>query len=72
MTVVVERAVVVVVKLSAPTMAEADQAFIDLRTRVDFTVPKLRFGPATFIERSVTTRAVMPSGSISKPAKASR
>lgn len=69
MTVVVERAVVVVVKLSAPTMKEADQAFADLRTRVDFTVPKLRLGPATFIERSVTRRSVSIRGAIGKAAR---
>jgi hypothetical protein len=63
-TVVVERAVVVVVKLQAPSLQEAEQAFADLRTRVDFTVPKLRLGPATFTERHVTLRSVSVRGAI--------
>jgi hypothetical protein len=53
MTVVVERAVVAVVRLEAATLEEADAAFADLRSRVSFTLPKLRFGPARIVRRLV-------------------
>jgi hypothetical protein len=65
-TVIVERAVVAVIKLEAPSMEEADRAFADLRTRVDFTLPKLRFKPCSIIGRTITLRTVSIRGAIGK------
>lgn len=53
MTVIVERAIVAVVKIEAPTMKAAEQAFADLRTRVEHSLPKRRFAPCTIIEKAV-------------------
>lgn len=53
MTLIAERAVVAVVKFEVPTMKEADLAFAELRQRVEFTLPKLRYGKARVISRDV-------------------
>lgn len=62
MTVIVERAIVAVVKLEAPTIDDANQAFADLRSRVEFSLPKRRFRPCTILERFVDVRSVKTSG----------
>lgn len=53
MTVIVERAIVVGVRIEAASMEEADAAFADLGTRVRFSLPKLRFGPVRIKWRRV-------------------
>lgn len=57
-TVVVERCVVVAVRLEAATMAEADAAFADLGTRIRFTLPKRKFGPALIVWRRIDLHAI--------------
>lgn len=53
MTAIVERAIVVVVKLEAPTRRDADLAFAELRQRLAFTLPRRRFGTCTVISSDV-------------------
>lgn len=53
MTVIVERAIVVVIRLEAPTMDAAEQAFADLRTRVEMSLPRRRFAPCTILDKAV-------------------
>ena len=58
MTVIVERLIVVQVQLEAPSMDEANQAFVDLVQRVEFGLPKRRFAPCTILGRKVTLRTL--------------
>lgn len=53
MTVIVERMVAVRVKLEAPSMDAADEAFADLRRRLEFSLPKRRYGACTILSRDV-------------------
>lgn len=55
---IVERAVVVAVRIEAASMEEADAAFADLGTRIRFSLPKLRFGPVRIKWRRVDVHAI--------------
>lgn len=66
MTVIVERAVVAVVRVEAPTIEAANQCFDDLSSRVYWSLPKLRLGAARIIEKRVTLRSVSIRGTIGK------
>lgn len=44
MTVIVERAIVVAVRIEAESIDSADAAFADLGSRIRWSLPKLRFG----------------------------
>jgi hypothetical protein len=51
--VIVERAIVVAVRIKAESIEEADKAFADLGMRIRFSLPKLRFGPVRIKWRRV-------------------
>lgn len=63
---IVERAVVAVVKIEAPSLEAANQCFDDLSSRVYWSLPKLRLGGAKVIEKQVTVRTVSIRGTIGK------
>lgn len=64
MTVMVERAIVVAVRIEADTLAAADEAFASLGTRIRFALPKRRFGAVRLVWRRVVIHAT--SGTVSK------
>lgn len=69
MTVIVERAVVAVVKIEAPSIEDANKCFDDLVSRVYWSLPKRRLGAAKIIERTMTLRNVSIRGVIGKAPK---
>lgn len=63
---IVEKAVVAVIKIEAPSKEAADAAFDDLVSRVHWSLPKLRFGDVRVIDKRVTLRTVSIRGVIGK------
>src|SRR4051794_34532255 len=55
---IIERLIVVRVQLQAPTMDDANQAFVDLVSRVEHSVPKRRFARCMIMARKVTLGAL--------------
>lgn len=66
MTIISERAVVVLVRIEAPTKEAADTAWTDLASRVHWSLPKLRFGDVRILDKRVSLRTVSSRGTIGK------
>lgn len=66
MTVIVEKAVVAVIRIEAPSQEAAQAAFDDLVQRVYWSLPKLRLGPVRVLDKQVTLRTVSIRGAIGK------
>jgi hypothetical protein len=57
-TVIVERAIVVAVRIEAESIDAADAAFADLGSRVRWSLPKLRFGDVRIKWRRVDLHSI--------------